>query len=340
MVRIVWDSLPFRQRGFRSVSQCAEDVQILRNIAYRHGATHRGMESWLMSHRISYIFVFDILLFCLCSCTVVKSAVCTLRSTDHLLPLKTDSRVLYEPGAEHFAEQLSGSLVQAIEQVETGHYRPFIKPVAIHICASEESYTRLTGLRAPASITLKGLFFSPRLVKEQRPLPLYLAHELSHLHLEQQIGRYRFAEVPAWLKEGLATLVSRGGGAQKVTDQQALESIAGGSHFVPHEEGGIFFRKYATPLELTHHMFYRQRMLFVRYLRSLDEDKYRTFLLSVQDGARFARAFDDGFGVAVSEVRQQFLESVNRELTSGRSCEGWEYRRNLHGTSKRPSLRF
>ena len=78
---------------------------------------------------------------CFCGCAVVRSSFCSLKSTDHFLPLETDSRVLYEPGAEDFAEQLAELLPQAIEQVEDGQYRPFAEPVQIYVCASQENYT-------------------------------------------------------------------------------------------------------------------------------------------------------------------------------------------------------
>jgi hypothetical protein len=241
----------------------------------------------------------------------------SLKSTDHFLPLEADSRVLYEPGAEGFAEQLAQSLPQAIRQVEAEQYRPFAKPVEIYVCASQESYTNLTGFKAPASLTLKGVFFSPRLVEEQRPLALYLTHELSHLHLEQQMGKYRFAKLPAWFKEGLATYVSGGGGAHTVTDQDALEAIASGCHFMPHEDGGIFLRKYASHWGLGHHMFYRQSMVFVEYLKSQDENKYRDLLLGIQNGSSFRVAFDDAYGVRVSKIWEQFLEETKENLDIG-----------------------
>ena len=204
-------------------------------------------------------------------------------------------------------------LPQAIEQVEAGHYRPFVKPVTIHICASQESYKKLTGIKAPASITIKGVFFSPRLVEEQRPLSLYLAHELSHLHLEQQIGKWKFVRLPAWFKEGLATYVSDGGGAQNVSESEAIEAIRTGKHFKPNETGGIFFRKYGNYWGLSPHMFYRQSMMFVAYLKNVDERKYRSFLLSVQDGKCFSESFHNAFGVSLAEIWDDFLEKIRND---------------------------
>ena len=117
-------------------------------------------------HYIVHIFLMMVFLFSLTGCcTVIKSAICSFKSTKYFVPLASDNRVIYEPGAEAFAEQMAKLLPQAIERVEAEHYRPFAKPVTIHICASQESYTKLTGLKPPASLTLKGVFFSPRLKK-------------------------------------------------------------------------------------------------------------------------------------------------------------------------------
>jgi hypothetical protein len=254
-------------------------------------------------------------------CSVTRSAISSLRSTDHFIPLKTDKSVLYEPGAEAFAEHMAELLPQAIEQVEAGHYRPFVKPVIIHICASQESYEKLTGIKAPASITIKGVFFSPRLVEEQRPLSLYLAHELSHLHLEQQIGKWKFARLPAWFKEGLATYVSGGGGAQNVTEPEAIEAIKAGEHFKPHEKGNIFFRKYGHHWGLSPQMFYRQSMMFVAYLKDTDEEKYRSLLLGIQDGAGFANSFHNAFGVSLAEIWNDFLEKI--KIESDKICKNF-----------------
>ena len=246
-------------------------------------------------------------------CTVTRSAISSLRSTDHFVPLETDKRVLYEPGAEAFAEKMAELLPKAIEQVEKGHYRPFVKPITIHICLSQESYERLTGLKAPASVTLKGVFFSPRLVEEQRPLSLYLAHELSHLHLEQQIGKWDFACLPAWFKEGLATYISGGGGAQNVTETEAIEAIKAGKHFEPHEKESVFFRKYGHHWGLSPQMFYRQSMMFVAYLKDIDEERYRSFLLAIQDGSGFSESFHNAFDASLAEIWKEFLIEIEKQ---------------------------
>ena len=256
------------------------------------------------------ISVMTLLLNSTSGCNVINSAIHSLRSTKNFVSLSSDPRVLYEPGAEKFALQMAALLPQAIEEVEKRQYCAFSKSVVIYICASQQSYTGYTGLNSPASLTLKGVFFSPRLVEEKRPLLLYLAHELSHLQLEQQIGQYKFALLPAWFKEGLASFVSNGGGAQNVTEAQAIEAFKNGKHFEPNTTGGIFFRKYGSYWGLTPHLFYRQSMMFVRYLKEKNETQFRRFLLDIQDGTRFINAFNDNFDEDISRIWNEFLESI------------------------------
>ena len=259
---------------------------------------------------IFIIFVITLLLNSTSGCDVINSAVHSLRSTKNFVPLSSDSRVLCEPGAGKFAQQMAALLPQAIEEVEKGQYRPFVKKIEIYVCASQHSYTDYTGLNAPASLTLKGVFFSPRLVEEKRPLLLYLAHELSHLHLEQQIGPFKFALLPAWFKEGLAAMVSNGGGAQNVTEAQAIEAFKNGKHFEPNTAGGIFIRKYGSYWGLSPHLFYRQSMMFVRYLKEKNEKQFRRFLLNIQNGTRFIKAFNDTFNDDISLIWRDFLQDI------------------------------
>jgi hypothetical protein len=60
---------------------------------------------------------------------------------------------------------------------------------------------------------------------------LYLIHELSHLHIRNQIGNYKVSRLPFWFTEGLATYVSDGGGAHTVPERQAIDCIKSGRIF-------------------------------------------------------------------------------------------------------------
>lgn len=52
------------------------------------------------------------------ACSFVRHSVAALRSTDHFVPNFNDNRVLFEPGAEGFANKIVTFLPSAIKQVE------------------------------------------------------------------------------------------------------------------------------------------------------------------------------------------------------------------------------
>jgi hypothetical protein len=121
-------------------------------------------------------------------CSFVRHSIAALRSTDHFVPNQNDPRVLYETGAKDFADKIVTFLPSAIQQVEDKQYRPFVEIVKVHICASRKSFYRMYGADVRARVLTK-LFLSPRIFDEEDEIiKLYLIHELSHLHLLQQLG--------------------------------------------------------------------------------------------------------------------------------------------------------
>ena len=65
--------------------------------------------------------------------------------------------------------------------------------------------------------------------KQRRRLPAILTHELSHAHIQ---GWASTAELrlPNWFKEGLVVMVSGGGGAEFVSEQEGRAAIERGEH--------------------------------------------------------------------------------------------------------------
>ena len=135
-----------------------------------------------------------------------------------------------------------------------------------------------------------------------------LTHELSHLHLQQQLGVYHYdANMPAWFQEGLAVLVSGGGGAETVSGVEAGTAILEGRHFTPEAKGSFFFHKSAKSYGLEPHMFYRQASLFVKYLRDMSEIRFGVFLLAIEDGMDFDKSFRAVYGMSIDEVWKGFV---------------------------------
>lgn len=265
-----------------------------------------------LNKRIIQILLATCIASSLFGCSLARQTIAALRSTDHFIPHKNNPGVLYEPGAEAHADKVVLLLPSAIRQVEERQYRPFIYPVLVYVCASRESFYKMYGMDGRAGVLTK-LFLSPRLFDEKDEIiKLYLTHELSHLHLLQQLGVYKMSRLPVWFKEGLATYVSDGGGAHTVTEKQAADSIKSGKYFVPDETGGFIFQKTASDWGLGHHMFYRQGMMFIRYLAKIDGSAYRKLILGVEDGVRFPIALQAAYNKKLKELWNAFLYEISR----------------------------
>jgi len=234
-----------------------------------------------------------------------------MRSTDHFIAHNKDPRVLYEHGAKRFADSIVAILPQSIQQIENRQYRHFVEPVKIYVCASEESFYKLYGAKVKAGVSNK-LLLSPRLMNEPENIQLYLAHELSHLHLYQQLGLLKMRKLPTWFKEGLATFVSDGGGAQTVSENEAIESIVNGKHFIPVSGGffGCFNQKSSADNALSHHMRYRQYMIFVSFIKNKDEKKFRSFLFSIQDSVNIPESIQKSYDKTLDQLWQDFIKEV------------------------------
>jgi len=252
---------------------------------------------------------------------VQRALTAVLHSTDDFVPLSEEPRVRAEPGAEKFARMVAPHVASSMMQVETAHYRQFVQSVVIFVCASADSFSvHSSATTAPKGAVVNDrLFLNPRLAETPERIPRILTHELSHFHLVQQLGGYGYhIRLPSWFQEGLATLVSDGGGAEHVSPDDACQALRAGLRIDPTVSEGLFRRKTANywfgdkivgPAK-RQHMFYRQSMLFVGYLRSSDEVRFRQFLLRVQDGGDFTASVRAAYARNLDELWQQFLNQL------------------------------
>ncbi|MEM1368470.1 MAG: hypothetical protein AAGG02_10720 [Cyanobacteria bacterium P01_H01_bin.15] len=117
---------------------------------------------------------------------------------DEFIPLDSDVRVLYKETMEEQATTVSEVLDASIRSVELIHGKAFTGEVRVHVCDNPECFTDYTGLKGIlAAVTGKGLFLAP-FVFAQPDFPEWLTHELSHLHLFQQISMIDAALIPQW----------------------------------------------------------------------------------------------------------------------------------------------
>ena len=272
------------------------------------GGSEKPVTSLLMRsalHAVMLIFV----LAPLSGCTVARVAKAWTQSKAGFSPCTADPRILCEPGSAALAQKILPLLPAAIESIERAQYAPFAKPIRIYTYATIQSYATHSGGAeySAGSASLSTIHLSPKLLQMPERIPAVLIHELSHLHLQQPIGSLAWARIPSWFHEGLATLVSNGGGAETVTAQEALEAFAHGKHFVPEESQWALFPRSASSYDLRPHMYYRQAALFVGYLRESDPEAFRQMLQAIATKVAFAQAVQSSYGKPLQALWHAFL---------------------------------
>lgn len=237
---------------------------------------------------------------------------------DYLPALPDNSQVHFEPGAEKYAAEVAALLPDAIARIEAAQGRPFAYPVTVGVYATPQAYATANGHGSaqPVGVTPFGrVNLSPALQGPQHwRLPAILTHELSHAHIQGWISAYAYIRLPNWFKEGLAVLVSGGGGAEFVGEPEAWAAIQRGEHIAIEDIGGftnlseIRFERAparATPSHRTL-LAYRQAGMFVAYLHDSDAPGFARMINVILDGRPLAEALAMGYRQDVHSLWQKF----------------------------------
>lgn len=261
--------------------------------------------------RISLIQLLTIMLI---GCNMAQPAPVAAKSDVHFIQLKSDSRIFYEPGAEDIALKIASYLPESIAKIGKGLFRPFLRAVQVHVFRNEEDFAAYTGVsKLEWGVMMSEKVYLSGIVRKapDNHFKAILTHELVHLYLQQRLGWDGFNMVlPIWFKEGLAELISGGTAMEAVTESDAAQAILAGKHFVLDTRGRLLPPKqYWYGLEP--HMFYRQTEMFVAYLKSMDEKKFRAFILSIEDSHDFERSFREVFGFTIFDAWQRFVKGLN-----------------------------
>jgi transcriptional regulator GlxA family with amidase domain len=233
------------------------------------------------------------------------------RLTYDFMALPENPQVLYEPGAEDLAQRAAAALPAALAAVEERQFAPFKDRRAIRVYAFNDrkryaSFTHASVL-SRASSTTDEVYLSERLREKPDTLPSILTHELSHVHLRQYAGTFRYlSDLPGWFLEGLAVSVSSGGGAETVSAAQAQAHMRTAARFEPDESGSILGHKTAHDYGLEPHMYYRQASLFVEYLRDTSPPAFAATLRDILAGERFGEAWRKRYGRTLAELWRGF----------------------------------
>jgi hypothetical protein len=240
---------------------------------------------------------------------------------DRLPSLAENNQIHFEPGAEDYAHDVAALLPAAIARVEAAQGRPFAHPVTVGVYATPEAYAaaNASGSAGSVGVTAFGrVILSPTLNRPQRRrLPAILTHELSHAHITGWTSTADL-RLPNWFKEGLAVMVSGGGGAELVSEDEARGAIERGETIAIDDTqslstllAGIRFERApprATPSHRTV-MAYRQAGMFVSWLHDSDAPGFARMMNAILDGRPFVEAVDTGYHQDAHSLWQQFAQT-------------------------------
>jgi len=244
-----------------------------------------------------------------------------LNMPDRMPALSANSQVHYQPGAEDFARDVAALLPDAIARVEAVHGRRFPHPVIVGVYATPEAYAAANSLGStvPVGVTIFGrVNLSPKLFWSQHQrLPAILTHELSHAHIQGWIGGYAYLYLPNWFKEGLAVMLSGGGGAELVNEDEARAAIHRGEKIVIDDAGSL---SKLTDVRLEKEpanrpswypvvLAYREAGMFVNYLRESDRPAFDRMINAILDHHSFTEAVAVGYHDNVRSLWEKFVTS-------------------------------
>src|SRR6266540_5914366 len=231
------------------------------------------------------------------------------------VPFPGNGQILCEPGAEDLAKLAADHFPLSLDRVRKQQYVPFKDggKIRVYVFNDKEHYARFShaSVLTRGSSTTDEVYLSARLRERIDTLPNVLVHELSHVHVRQYTGTFKYIkDLPGWFLEGLAVSVSDGGGAENVTKEQAQAAIRRAVKFGPDDTGRIIGHKTAHNYGLEPQMYYRQAGLFVEYLRKTDPSAFEAALVDVLNGAGFRDTWVKRYGRTLSELWLSYEKSI------------------------------
>jgi hypothetical protein len=240
---------------------------------------------------------------------------------DRLPALSTNRQVHYQPGAEDFAHDVAALYPDAVARVEEVHGRRFARPVTVGVYGTAEAYAAANGVGSdiPVGVTFAGrVNLSPKLFRSQRRrLRAILTHELSHAHIQGWIGEFKYVYLQNWFKEGLAVMISEGGGAESVSEDEARAAIRRGERLVISDTVNVPYSidvrlekaPANTPPWYPVVLAYREAGMFLSYLRETDRPAFDHMMNAILDGRPFVEAVTVGYHDDVRSLWEAFIKS-------------------------------
>lgn len=244
-------------------------------------------------------------------CSLVESHVARWTTEFNVLP--SDSRILYEDGAEKLAHEVARHLNNAMRVVETRQLGKFKEPVKVYAFASPESFSKFSGISDKARGASLGseIYLSGLMMELPEEVYGMIGHELSHVQLSQTMGAITFnRSLPRWFREGLAIYISDGGGAPRDYENETINMFVEGKHFVPEDTGSLFNRSLQSTAPIGPRMLYSQSGMFVKYLANTYPDEFKAFLKGLQEGKQFKDHFKESFDDNVKNILSSYIAKL------------------------------
>jgi len=256
-----------------------------------------------------------------------RFALASFNDPKWLPALSADSAVHFEAAAEGCAVAVARILPEAMRSVEEGHGRPFARAPIIGVYASYDNYAKANGMGDPAIAAValsERVVLSPTLCGAERArLAPVLTHELSHAHLFGWRGMWA-ERPPSWFVEGLAVMVSRGAGAEEMSEEEAKARIREGHALTMLEYGvwadfsAIGFSKEKSGDFSKYGLVYRQRLafrqaaMFVAWLKASDDAGFLGILRRLEAGESFPAAFEAAFRADLLTLSRLYLVDTRK----------------------------
>jgi hypothetical protein len=250
------------------------------------------------------------------------AAVGLWNNPEGLPALPENPQVRYEGGASEQARIVARLLPAAIARVEAAHGRRFAHPSTVGVYITPDAFVAATGTgnrRAVGHTFLGRVALSPVLFSTQRHrLPAILTHEMSHAHLGTWISQLSVMRLPQWFKEGLAVMVSGGGGAEGVSELQAYAAIGRGDHIAIESSNSLFNLgavKFAQPPEIPDTSFrillaYRQAGMFVTFLHDANPVGFARMMDAILEDRSFAEGVAAGYETDLQTLWSAFVRAA------------------------------
>jgi hypothetical protein len=262
---------------------------------------------WKMLLRISIILIIAFF----AASPLIRHAVTATLLPKSGFSATADARVMAQAGMDDVVTRVIKELPLAVQRMQATQGATLDKAFKVYVFASEAAYSN-QGACPPGSraCAFRGhLALSPKLATELDTLLPMLTHELSHVLLQQRMGMWNAARIPPWFAEGLAVMVSDGGGAEGVGQEEVQASFKAGQHFMPDMAIWPLTQKNATHFNLPHRLFYRQSAQFVRYLQQSRTAEFDALMLRLHSGMDFKTAFERSFTLPVESLWGTFLKA-------------------------------